>query len=239
MSGFDVSLKLTLLFAGIGLERRDPPSVVYCARSLHVVGRELDDESMILSAKNASTTTTRIGKRALLKSLFTARSPASPGSVVRRDLAREDARWPGLEPYHGGYRQPRYRHGPSGSEAQRQSSGAGKLRLVERGDVRQAPVALRVVEAVADRKPVGDLEADVAAADVRLAPGRLREERAHLERRRLSRFEVPDEVREGEARVDDVLDDQDVASLDDRVEVLQDPDDARRVGACCRSSRRP
>ena len=36
-----------------------------------MVGRELDDELMILSAKNASTTTTRIGKSALLKSLFT------------------------------------------------------------------------------------------------------------------------------------------------------------------------
>ena len=81
LSGFEVSLKLTLLFAGSDLSDATRWSLVYWTRSLHVVGRELDDELMILSAKNASTTTTRIGKRALLKSLFTARSPASPGNL--------------------------------------------------------------------------------------------------------------------------------------------------------------
>src|SRR4249919_2049182 len=46
----------------------------------------------------------------------------------------------------------------------------------------EVPVPLGEVEPVPDHEPVGDLEADVAAVDVDLAAGRLREESADLER---------------------------------------------------------
>ena len=44
---------------------------------------------------------------------------------------------------------------------------------------------------------------------------------------------------EREPRVDDVLDDQDVAIGDRGVQVLEDPDDARRSPSRSRSSRPP
>src|SRR3990172_1624063 len=93
----------------------------------------------------------------------------------------------------------------------------------------KVPVALGEVEAVADHEAVGNLEADVAAVDVALAPLRLGHERAHVERGRLARLERAQEVREREARVDDILDDEDVPSLDRDVEVLENAHDARGV----------
>src|SRR5256714_2016108 len=101
---------------------------------------------------------------------------------------------------------------------------------VEHAHVGQVSVPLGEVEAVADHEAIRDLEADVAHGNVDLAPLRLRQERADLERRRLPRLEVPHQVRERETRVDDVLDDQDVAPGDVDVEVLQDADDAGGVG---------
>src|SRR5581483_699839 len=81
-----------------------------------------------------------------------------------------------------------------------------------------------------DHEPVRDLEAHVADVHVDLAPGGLGQEGADLQGGRLPGLQVPDEVGEGEARVDDVLDDEHVAALDVDVEVLQDPDDPRGVG---------
>ena len=54
--------------------------------------------------------------------------------------------------------------------------------LVQRGDVIEVAVALRVVEAVADREPVGDLEADVARREVDPQALGLGQQRADLER---------------------------------------------------------
>ena len=84
-----------------------------------------------------------------------------------------------------------------------------------------------MIEAVADREPVRDLEADVADGQVDAAPLRLGEQSADLDRLRSSGPQVAKQVVEGEARVDDVLDDQDVPVRDRRVEVLEDPDHAR------------
>src|SRR5205823_2079421 len=47
---------------------------------------------------------------------------------------------------------------------------------------------------------------------------------------RLARLQVPDQVGQREARVDDVLDDEHVPAVDVDVEVLEDPHDAGRVG---------
>ena len=88
----------------------------------------------------------------------------------------------------------------------------------------------RVVEAVADDEAIRDLEADVAHRNLDLAARRLRQEGADLERRGAARGEVPHEVGERQARVDDVLDDEDVAALERRVEVLEDAHDAGGVG---------
>src|SRR6266568_2228812 len=97
-------------------------------------------------------------------------------------------------------------------------------------DVRQVPVSLCEVEAVADHELVRDLEADPADVDVDLPPRGLGHQSRHLERGRLTRLEVPDQVRERQARVDDVLDDEHVAALDVDVEILEDAHDTRAVG---------
>src|SRR6266545_559631 len=92
--------------------------------------------------------------------------------------------------------------------------------------IRQVAVSLGKVKAVADHEPVRDLEADVAAVHLVLPSLRLGEEGADLERGRLARLQHPQHVGQRQARVDDVLDDADVAPLDGAVEVLEDPDDA-------------
>src|SRR3954468_21324758 len=102
--------------------------------------------------------------------------------------------------------------------------------LVEYADVGQVPVPLGEVEAVADDELVGDLEADVAHRHGDLAPRRLGQQGADLEGGGLARFQVADQVREGQARVDDVFDHEHVAALDVDVEVFQDPHDPGGVG---------
>ena len=103
------------------------------------------------------------------------------------------------------------------------------LRLEDANDA-QVPVELAVVEAVADDELVRDREADVVDRDLDEPPGRLVEQRADAQRARVLAAQVADQVVEGEAGVDDVLDDEDVASVDARREVLEDPDQARRLG---------
>src|ERR1039458_902405 len=81
-------------------------------------------------------------------------------------------------------------------------------------DERQVAMALGIVEPVADDEAIGDLEADVAGRKVHLAPLGLGQQRAHLERARIARAEVAHQVLQGQARIDDVLDDQHVAVFD-------------------------
>src|SRR5215217_3364002 len=69
------------------------------------------------------------------------------------------------------------------------------LHDADEGDV---PVPLGPVEAIAHDEPVGDREAEVRDWHLDLGPGRLVEERADLERARLSRPEEIEEVRDGE-----------------------------------------
>src|SRR5437588_5277699 len=93
-------------------------------------------------------------------------------------------------------------------------AGLRQGRRVEYGDVREIPVPLAEVETVADHELVRDLEARVADGHVDLAARGLRQQRADLERRGIARLEVPDQIGERQARVDDVLHDEDVAALD-------------------------
>src|SRR5436305_2359087 len=101
---------------------------------------------------------------------------------------------------------------------------------IEYADVRQIPVSLTEIEAVADHDAVRDLEADISDRHVDFPPIRLRHQRTDGEGGRLARLEVPHQVGERQPGVDDVLDDEDVPALDVDVQVLEDPNDARAVG---------
>jgi hypothetical protein len=92
-------------------------------------------------------------------------------------------------------------------------------------EVREVPEPLVEIEPVADEELVRDGEADVAhrqvldeAAVRAVEQGDGRQRGGSAERERLA------EVVERQAGVDDVLDDDDVASGDLRVEVLEQPD---------------
>ena len=90
------------------------------------------------------------------------------------------------------------------------------------------------VEPVADEELVGDREADVAERQVLdEAAVRAVEERADGEARRVAEPESRQEVVEGQAGVDDQVDDHYVPAGDRRVEVLHDPD------ACMAPERAP
>src|SRR5215210_326614 len=108
--------------------------------------------------------------------------------------------------------------------ARRGRSSRDRLR-VQNAHIRQVPVALAVIQAVADHELVRDLEAGVADPDVDLAAAGFRQERADLERRGRARLECAHKIRQRQARVDDVLDDQHVPALDVDVEILEDADD--------------
>ena len=88
---------------------------------------------------------------------------------------------------------------------------------------------LGVVEPVADHELVRYLEAGVATLQLRPAPAGLAEQGDHLQTGRVPGAQVVGEVLQGEAGIDDVLHDKDVAALDVDVEVLEDPHHARAV----------
>ena len=82
--------------------------------------------------------------------------------------------------------------------------------------VPKVTVELAVIEAVAHDELVRDREPDVVDGDVHEPAGRLVEQRADPERPRVLAAQVPEQVVERQARVDDVLDEQDVAAVDAR-----------------------
>jgi hypothetical protein len=98
----------------------------------------------------------------------------------------------------------------------------------------QVPVALLQVEPVAHEELVGHREAHVADGQVVHQPaiGAV-EERHRGEGARVAERECLAEVVERQARVDDVLDDQDVAAADLGVQILEQADAgmAAAVGA--------
>src|SRR5205085_1331627 len=94
----------------------------------------------------------------------------------------------------------------------------------------QVPVPFVVVQAVADHEHGGDLEARVADVQRDALRFDLVQQCADLQALRPPRAQVLQQVVQREARVHDVLDQQDVAAGDLVVEVLQDPDHARGLG---------
>ena len=99
------------------------------------------------------------------------------------------------------------------------------LRLQD-ADVGQVAVAFREVQPVAHDELVGALEANVCAIDLRLGARPLPQKRGHLKGGRTARSQVFQQVRQGEAGIEDVLGDDDMATLDLGGQVLQDAHDA-------------
>ena len=116
------------------------------------------------------------------------------------------------------------------THAEAEPPKAGSLAVPKQVQIREVSVPLVEVEAVADEELVRNGEADVPDRQVLdEAPVGAVEERHRRERARSAELERPAEVVERQAGIDDVLDDQDVATLDGGVEVLQEPD--RRAAA--------
>src|SRR6185437_15676021 len=85
--------------------------------------------------------------------------------------------------------------------------GACSFRLHD-PDEGEVPVTLGPVEAVADHEAILDGEAEVVDGDLDLGARRFVEQGADLEARRVAGVEELEEVGDGEAGVDDVLDEQ-------------------------------
>src|SRR5918996_462415 len=93
-------------------------------------------------------------------------------------------------------------------------------------DEREVPVDLVEVKAVAEHELVGAVEPPIPDVDRGDPSDRLVQQGADLQRRRVASPQRREKVRQGQPRVDDVLDDDDVAPADVPIEVLHDPDHA-------------
>src|SRR5437868_13055855 len=90
--------------------------------------------------------------------------------------------------------------------------------------MRQVPIVLRIIEAVADDEVVLDTEPDVLDLDVDLAPRRFAEKARRAQRLRSARAQNLLQIHQRQPGVDDVFDDHDVAALERGIEILQQPD---------------
>src|SRR5262249_14911643 len=97
-------------------------------------------------------------------------------------------------------------------------------------DVRKIAKALGEVEAVADDELVFDREAEIVDFDLDASACGLVKQRADMHGARLPRAEQVHQMRDGQASVDDIFDDENVFSRDRLREVLGDLDDATRLG---------
>jgi hypothetical protein len=98
-------------------------------------------------------------------------------------------------------------------------------------EIREVPVPFPEVESVSDEELVRNCEPDVADGKIVDEPAiRPVEQRDRGQRRRVAEAQRLAEVVEGQARVDDVLHDQDVAAGDLLVEVLQEADPGVAAG---------
>src|SRR5213079_1625951 len=93
----------------------------------------------------------------------------------------------------------------------------------------QVAVELAVIEAVAEDVVVGDLKPHVSHRDVDQPAERAVEEGDHLEGCRPAVAKLAQDIVEGEAGVDDVLDQEHVPALDRVVDVADDADSILRL----------
>src|SRR6478672_3108032 len=96
-------------------------------------------------------------------------------------------------------------------------------------DEGQVAVEVVIVQPVSEDESVVELHASVANRLGNDAPRRAIEQCTHVESARSTRGELRRQIREGEACIDDVFDDHDVASADVDLDVLRDAY-ATRVG---------
>src|SRR5438093_8030745 len=102
------------------------------------------------------------------------------------------------------------------------TSARAEARLAERVDAGELAVEARIVEAVADDEPVGDDKAGEVDLHVHLASGGSVEQRCHPQGRRLHAPETPQDRVDRSARVDDVLDEQYMPSLERAFDHVRD-----------------
>ena len=105
------------------------------------------------------------------------------------------------------------------------------LRL-QNADVGEIAVVICVIEAVADDEFVRDLEAAHVGLVALRVPRRLVEEGDGRDGRGIARAEELAQVLHGEARVDDVLNDDNMAARDVVVQILDEADDAGGLRGC-------
>src|SRR5699024_6355887 len=103
----------------------------------------------------------------------------------------------------------RVRGGPGGLKYAR-SAPSGVHARVQTADVRQVAVALGEIQSVAHDELVGDVETDLQDVQIRLHGIGFAQQGDDLDRARVPRAEVAHEPRQGQARIDDVLDDDHV-----------------------------
>src|SRR5688572_26223153 len=101
----------------------------------------------------------------------------------------------------------------------------------QHADEPQIPIQVAKIEPIADDELIRDREAGVVHGNLDEPPGRLVEQRADAEGRRVLAAKVAHEVVEREPGVDDVLHDQDILALDAGRKVLEDPDETRGLGS--------
>src|SRR5436190_22926688 len=94
----------------------------------------------------------------------------------------------------------------------------------------EVAVTLGEVEAVAEHEVVFDLESGAPRRGGNDPPHRLVEEGAHFQPAGLAAAKLAEDVGEGEAGVDDVLDEDDVPAADVELEILDDTDTTGPLG---------
>src|SRR5580658_3007797 len=98
-------------------------------------------------------------------------------------------------------------------------------------NVGEVAILLRVIKPEANHEFVGNLESDVIAFQRQLAPRRLVEQCRNFQRPRLTRHQHFFQVRHGQARIENVLDQDDVLVLNGLINIFGQLHFARRVPA--------
>ncbi len=104
--------------------------------------------------------------------------------------------------------------------------------MTKKADIREVSITSHIIETVSYDEFIGDLEAEVVNRHRLDVAGRFIEERANADGSGSSRLEIFDQVVHGQARVDDVFDDQDIFVDDGGREIAGQANDPRALGAC-------
>src|SRR6185503_10064833 len=98
-------------------------------------------------------------------------------------------------------------------------------------DIRKVPEVLRMIQAVSDQEQRWRIETNELCFQLQLFSHMFVQQRANLETLRTPPLQQRDQLVQRLARVDDVLDEQDVLPLQLRLRIIHQPDVAARYGA--------